>query len=146
MNLKNLISGLIGVIGAIITSLFGGWTGALTTLCIFMGFDYITGILVAAIWHNSDKSESGGLESRAGFKGLVRKGVILLIVLVSHRLDLLLSTQYIMDAVVIAFCCNELISLIENVGLMGVPIPEVIKDAIEVLKGKGDSNDSRTSN
>ncbi len=135
LTLKNIICTVIGIAGAAVTNMFGGWTAAMTTLLIFMGLDYITGLLVAAVWHNSSKSESGGLESRAGWKGLIRKGVTLLIVLVAYRLDLLIGTTYIKDAVIIAFCANELISLIENAGLMGIPIPEPITKAIEVLKG-----------
>lgn len=135
ITLKNITCTVIGIAGAAITSLYGGWTAAMTTLLILMGLDYITGLLVAAVWHNSSKSESGGLESRAGWKGLIRKGVTLAVVLVAHRLDLLIGTTYIKDAVIIAFCANELISLVENAGLMGLPIPEVITKAIEVLKG-----------
>ena len=137
MNIKNIICTATGLIGAFVTQLIGGWTGAMTTLIIFMGLDYLTGLIVAAVFHNSSKSESGRLESRVGWKGLIRKGVTLAIVLVAYRLDLLIGTTYIKDAVIIAFCANELISLIENAGLMGVPIPAVITKAIEVLKGKG---------
>lgn len=137
MNIKNVICTATGLIGAFVTQLIGGWTGAMTTLIIFMGLDYLTGLIVAAVFHNSSKSESGRLESRVGWKGLIRKGVTLAIVLVAYRLDLLIGTTYIKDAVIIAFCANELISLIENAGLMGVPIPEPITKAIEVLKRKG---------
>ncbi|MGN0182184.1 MAG: holin family protein [Candidatus Ornithomonoglobus sp.] len=133
--MKNVMCTLMGIIGAFVTQLFGGWTGAMTTLVIFMGLDYLTGLIAAGVFHNSSKSESGSLESRAGWKGLIRKGVTLAIVLVAYRLDLLIGTAYIKDAVIIAFCANELISLIENAGLMGIPIPEPIKEAIEVLKG-----------
>ncbi|MGN0183357.1 MAG: holin family protein [Candidatus Ornithomonoglobus sp.] len=137
--MKNIICTAAGIIGALITQLLGGWTGAMTTLVIFMGLDYLTGLIVAGVFHNSSKSESGSLESRAGWKGLIRKGVTLAIVLVAYRLDLLIGTAYIKDAVIIAFCANELISLIENAGLMGVPIPEPITKAIEVLKGNKES-------
>jgi toxin secretion/phage lysis holin len=92
---------------------------------------------VAGVFKNSSKSENGGLESRAGWKGLIRKGATLAVVLIAYRLDLLLGTRYIKDAVIIAFCVNEAISLTENVGLMGVPIPETIKKAIELLKKNG---------
>ena len=74
---------VMGVIGGGIASLFGGWDAALMTLLIFMGIDYLTGLLVAGVFSNSNKSENGSLESRAGWKGLCRKGVTLLIVLVA---------------------------------------------------------------
>ena len=94
------------------------------------------GIIVAGVFHRSGKSENGALESRAGFKGLCRKGMILLILLVACRLDLMLGTGYIKDCVCIAFVVNETLSIIENAGLMGVPIPQVLIKAIDVLKAK----------
>ena len=139
--MKEGICTIIGVIGGAIASLFGGWDAALITLVIFMGIDYITGLVVAGVFHNSRKTESGALESRAGFKGLCRKGVILLIVLVACRLDMLINSNFVRDAVVIAFCANEALSIIENAGLMGVPIPSVLVKAIEVLRRKGEEPD-----
>ena len=129
----------IGVVGGFIASLFGGWDAALITLVIFMGIDYITGLIVAGVFHNSGKSENGTLESLAGWKGLCRKGVTLLVVLVACRLDLVMGSNFIRDAVVIAFIANETISIIENAGLMGVPIPAMIVKAVEVLKKKAES-------
>ena len=106
-----------------------------------MGIDYLTGLIVAGIFHNSEKTPNGTLESRAGWKGLCRKGVTLLIVLVACRLDLMIGSNFIRDAVVIAFVANETISIIENAGLMGVPIPAVIVKAIEVLRKKAESEE-----
>ena len=96
----------VGVAGGVIVSLLGGWDTALMTLVIFMGVDYLTGLIVAGLFHTSQKTENGRLESRA---------------------------------VVIAFIANETISIIENAGLMGVPIPAAIIDAIEVLKKQAES-------
>lgn len=135
-NIKTAVLAAIGIIGGGIAALFGGWTSAMTTLIIFMVIDYITGIIVAGVFHRSGKSENGALESRAGFKGLCRKGMILLILLVACRLDLMLGTGYIKDCVCIAFVVNETLSIIENAGLMGVPIPQVLIKAIDVLKAK----------
>lgn len=133
----------IGVLGGFIASLFGGWDAALITLVIFMGIDYLTGLIVAGVFHTSEKTENGTLESRAGWKGLCRKGVTLLVVLVGCRLDLIMGSNFIRDAVVIAFIANETISIIENAGLMGVPIPAVIVKAIEVLKKKAESEETK---
>lgn len=135
-NIKTAVLAAIGTIGGGIAALFGGWTSAMTTLTIFMVIDYATGIIVAGVFHRSGKSKSGALESRAGFKGLCRKGMILLILLVACRLDLMLGTGYIKDCVCIAFVVNETLSIIENAGLMGVPIPQVLIKAIDVLKAK----------
>lgn len=134
MRLKILSA--VGVAGSFIASLFGGFDAALVTLLIFMEIDYATGLAVAGLFHASRKTPNGMLESRAGWKGLCRKGVTLLVVLVACRLDLVMGSSFIRDAVVIAFIANETISIIENAGLMGVPIPEVIVRAIEVLKQK----------
>lgn len=131
----------IGAVGGFIAALFGGWDAALITLIIFMGIDYLTGLIVAGIFHNSEKTKTGALESRAGWKGLCRKGVTLLIVLVAYRLDIIMGSSFIRDAVIIAFIANETISIIENAGLMGIPIPEVIIRAIEVLKNKSDKGE-----
>lgn len=131
----------IGVVGSAVASLFGGWDTAIITLLIFMGIDYLTGLLVAGVFHNSSKSETGALESRAGWKGLCRKGVTLLIVMIAARLDLMLGTTVIRDAVVIAFVANETISIVENAGLMGVPIPAAIIRAIDVLNAKANQEE-----
>lgn len=137
LEMKAGIFSAIGVIGAVVTSLFGGWDSALITLIVFMAVDYMTGLIVAGVFHASPKSQAGGLESRAGFKGLCRKGVILLMVLIATQLDAVVGTNFIRDAVVIAYIANETISIIENAGLMGVPIPNAIQQAIDLLNKKG---------
>ena len=136
--MKIKILSLIGCVGSVIASLFGGWDAALATLIIFMGIDYVTGLIVAGVFHTSEKTENGMLESRAGWKGLCRKGGTLLVVLVACRLDLIMGSNFIRDAVVSAFVANETISIIENAGLMGIPIPAVITRAVEVLKSKSE--------
>ena len=132
------VSATVGIIGAAITSLLGGWDYGMQLLVIAMAVDYISGVMVAGVWHKSTKTESGKLESRAGFKGLCRKGMILGLVLVAHYMDLAIGTQYIRDAIVIGFAVNEIFSILENLGLMGVQYPAVIKNALEVLRGKGE--------
>lgn len=139
--MKNAICGVLGMIGGAIASAFGGWSAGLTTLLIFMAIDYISGLVVAGVFHRSPKSEGGALESRAGWKGLVRKGMTLLIVLIGCRLDIMLGIMYIRDALIIAFIINELLSITENAGLMGVPIPDTLKDAIELLKQKNEGKE-----
>lgn len=145
VTVKNIICMALGVVGSIISNLFGGWNAALTTLVIFMGLDYITGIIVAGVFHKSTKSSSGGLKSNIGWQGICRKGITLAIVLISCRLDLLVGTTHIRDAVVIAFCTNELISIIENAGLMGIPMPKILIRAVDILKHRGDEDESYRS-
>ena len=138
--MKNTICAIAGTVGSVIASLFGGWSTALTTLLIFILIDYVTGLVVAGVFHKSPKTKTGALESRAGLKGLIRKCTMLLFVLVGHRLDIAIGSSYIRDAVCIAFILNELISIVENAGLMGLPIPAVISNAIDVLKEKNSKN------
>ena len=137
---KNGVCTMVGVIGSLIASQFGGWDAALSTLILFMAVDYITGLVVAGVFHASPKSKDGTLESRAGWKGLCRKGETLLIVLVACRLDAVMGSTFIRDATVIAFIANETLSIIENAGLMGVPIPKELTGAIEILKQKSEQD------
>lgn len=132
--MKDILCTGVGLLGSWIASLFGGWDAALGTLIVFMAVDYITGLIAAGVFHNSPKSTGGALESGAGWKGLCKKGVTLLVVLVACRLDLVIGSNFIRDAVVIAFIANETISIVENAGLMGVGIPEPILSAIDVLR------------
>lgn len=143
--LKTMICTGIGIVGSTVAAAFGGWDAAMITLVSMMVIDYLTGVLVAGVFHNSPKTENGTLESKAGWKGLCRKGMTLLIVLVAARLDIILGTGFIRDAVIIGYIANETISIIENAGLMGVPIPASIEKAIEVLQQKGE-NDGTSGN
>ena len=108
--MKNFIITSAGVIGSVIASIFGGWSEALTTLLIVMGIDYITGVVLALVFHKSPKTETGAYESKAGWKGLFRKAMILCIIVIAHRIDLIMvelglmvSSSYVMDGVCIAF-------------------------------------------
>lgn len=140
-NMKNavlgaLAAGLSGLAGAL-----GGWDGALKTMVVLMAADYVTGVLLAAVWKRSAKSASGTLDSRAGFLGLCRKGMMLLVVWIGARLDALVGGQYARTAACLFFIGNEGLSLLENVGLMGVPLPKFLKAALEALREKGDKGD-----
>lgn len=134
--MKNILCTAAGATGSFIVSVFGGWDTAIGTLILFMAVDFLSGLAVAGVFHKSVKTESGTLESKAGFKGLCRKCMTLLFVLVAHRLDLSLGTPYIRDTVIIGFMANELISIVENAGLMGLPLPQVLIRAIDILNKK----------
>lgn len=140
---KMTILTVLGAVGSFVANLFGGWGEDMITLLIFMGMDFLLGLLIAAFWQKSNKSRSGAVSSYSAWRGLVKKGVTLLIVLVAHRLDITLGTEYIRPAVIIAFCANELISIIENLGIMGVPLPTVLTGAIELLQNKTDTKGSK---
>lgn len=134
--MKHGICAVLGMVGSLIAGAFGGWNGAFVTLLIFMAADYLSGLAVALVFKKSPKTNSGGGSSRVGWKGLCRKGMTLLIVLVAYRLDLILGVNYIRDTVMIGFIANETISITENAGLMGVPLPKVIVRAIDILNDK----------
>jgi len=126
--------------GAVVASALGGWDLALQTLFCFMIIDYATGLILAGIFKKSKKN-SGALNSHIGFKGLVKKCVMLLMVIIGYMLDHMIGWDFIRYAVIIAFIANELISIIENASLMGIPIPHVLMQAIEILRKKGDEKD-----
>lgn len=129
---------VMGFCGAALSALFGGWDASLATLVLFMAVDYVSGLIVAGVFHKSKKTDTGTLQSRAGWKGLCKKGMTLLFVLVAHRLDLAVGTVYIREGVIIGFMVNELISLVENAGLMGLPLPQIVTKAIDMLTEKSD--------
>lgn len=139
--MKNTICTAIGTVGTVIAGWFGGWDASLATLLIFMAIDYVTGFIVAAVFNRSPKTENGKLESKAGFKGLSKKLMVLFFVLIGYRLDLAMGASYIRDGVCIAFMLNELISITENAELMGIPLPKVITKAISILKQKEDKEE-----
>ena len=119
--MKSIYRTILAVAGSFLAAQFGGWDAALETLVCFMAIDWITGgVLLPVVFKKSPKSENGKLESRAGWKGLCRKGMMLFFVLVAEKLDQLTQTNYLRDAVCIGFILNEAVSILENAGLMGV--------------------------
>ena len=133
--MKYKILTITALIGSAVAELFGGWDMALQTLVIFMAVDWITGgILLPGVFGKSPKSPNGAMESHAGWKGLCRKAMTLFYVLIAARLDALMHTDYLRDAVCIGFIANEALSIAENTGLMGLPMPSYIKKGIDILK------------
>ena len=142
--MKDEISTIAGLIGGFIATLLGGWDSALITLVIFMAIDFTTGLIAAALG-KSKHSWTGRLSSKAGWYGLAKKFCTLLIIVVAVRIDILIGTTYVRDATCIGFCVNELLSIVENTSLMGVPYPDAIKKAIDVLQKKaGKMNEDAT--
>ena len=138
---KSKLCTVIGLIGSFITSFMGGWDTGMVTLITCMAVDYVSGLIVAGVFHNSSKTETGGLESKAGWKGLCRKCMTLLFVMVSCRIDMLIGTNYIRDAVIIGFVANEVISIVENAGLMGIPLPAAVTKMIDILTKKAEQEE-----
>ena len=134
--MKQVLCTLLGMLGSAFCWAFGGWDAALTALVICMSVDYISGSLVALVFHNSNKSETGAYNSAYGLKGLCKKGLMLLFVIVAVQADNLMGGAYVRDAVCIGFCTNEILSIVENLGLAGVPMPQAVVKALDQLQTK----------
>ncbi len=138
MELKNSVLAGLAAVGSFLAGALGGWDTPLALLVALMAADYLTGVLVAAVWQRSDKSATGALDSKAGFRGLVKKGMILLLVWLGVLLDEAVGAGYVRMAVVLFFLGNEGLSLLENLGLMGIPFPAFLRRALEALREQGD--------
>ena len=140
--IKDTVLIVLAGLGSVVANMFGGWDASMQVLTFMMSADYISGLVVAGVFKRSPKTANGALESRAGFKGLVRKGGILLVVLVAVKLDELTGAAYLRTAVCLYFVANEGISVVENLGLMGVPMPKFLKSMLEVMRDKADGGEA----
>ena len=136
MTWNRILKGLAALGGAI-AGFFGGWSVTLNVLVAVMGIDYATGVLVAASGR-SDKTESGGLSSKAGFIGLAKKGFIMLIILLATLLDRVAGNNALVfqTAAACYYIANEGLSILENAARMGIPFPEALRTALEGMKQK----------
>lgn len=134
--MKQAFCTFMGMAGAAAAWAFGGWDAALTALVICISVDYISGSIVALVFHKSTKTETGSYNSAYGIKGLFKKGMMLLFVLAAVQIDRILGADYVRDAVCIGFCSNEVLSITENLGLAGIPMPSAVTSALEQLQKK----------
>lgn len=135
VNYKDAACAVLAAIGAWFAQLYGGWNGAMTTLLIAVVADFFTGIMCG--WLNkSPHTESGGVSSRVMREGMVQKVFIFVVLLLAARLDMVMNVTIWKDAACIYYIAEEALSIIENVGRLGVPIPEKLKNAIEALKSE----------
>ena len=132
--MKETICTLFGLLGSALCWAFGGWDAAMTALVICMSVDYISGSLVALVFQNSRKSETGAYNSAYGLKGLCKKCLMLLFVIVAVQADRLMGGDFVRDAVCIGFSTNEILSIVENLGLAGIPMPQAVVKALEQLQ------------
>ena len=139
--IKAMLCTAIGAVLGWIVNMIGGWSEDLTTLLVFMAVDFLLGLLVAGVWKKSNKSDTGALSSWSAWKGLCRKGASLLVILIAYRLDVTLGVNYIRTAVIIAFIVNEGISILENLGIMGVKYPETLKKALDIVTDKSNKTE-----
>ena len=148
MNLKNIVLVTISAIGGLIVEFLGGVDTILIALVMFMVVDYVTGLAVALIFHKSKKTEGGGASSKEGFKGIVKKICILLLVGLAHEVDIIVGADYIRSITIMFFVANEGLSVLENAGLMGVKYPSFLVKALETLRDRaeGEGNDKTKGN
>ena len=142
MTWDKIVKWLAGAVGAV-AGLLGEWNVLLTILAIMMALDYFTGLIVA--WRGrSPKTEGGGVSSRVGFDGLIRKAFIMVVVLVATLLDTAIgnAAHVFQTAAVMYYIANEGISILENTALMGVNYPKFIINALEAMRDKNDNMDT----
>lgn len=144
MKLKYIIELIISSLGTLIINIIGTPTDELMILLLLMIIDLITGTLVSAVWHKSSKTKSGKLSSRVMFKGIVKKILTLVIVVIAYQLDILLGINVIRYIVIITLIIEEILSIIETITLTGLKVPAIITKALDVLERsvKDDFSDS----
>ena len=134
MKVKQVIS--LGI-GALTTGLFkviGEPTQDLKILLLLMVIDLIVGFTVSAVWHKSSKTKSGKVSSKVMFKGIVKKILTLVLVVVAYQIDILLGYDVIRHIVIIAFIVQDIVSIIENIAITGIKAPDIITKALDVLE------------
>lgn len=138
--IKNTLLALVAGIGSIFAQWLGGWDAFLKTLVMFMLVDYITGIVAAFVFHKSGKTKNGAASSKECYKGIIKKMCMLALVGVSVGIDDLTGSNYIRSVTILFFLGNEGLSILENIGLMGLEYPQFVKTALEVIRERGDSD------
>lgn len=134
IKLKSIVSIVTGTIGSLLINLIGKPTDDIIILIVLMIIDLIVGFLISAIWQKSSKTDSGKLSSSVMFKGIVKKFLTLVIVVIAYQLDILLAMNVIRHIVIIAFIVEEILSITENIAITGIKIPTIITKALDVLE------------
>ncbi|PGU60335.1 phage holin family protein [Bacillus cereus] len=131
-----LIKSFIFTFGGFCGYFLGGWDTTLKVLVIMTVIDYLTGVLAAGV--------NGTLKSKIGFKGIAKKVMLFLLVAAATQVDVVMGTNNsVREATLFLFIGNELLSLLENAGAMGIKLPSVFMNAVEVLGGKQKQEDKK---
>ncbi|BFH15427.1 phage holin family protein [Paenibacillus melissococcoides] len=125
------LNSLSGLLGGIVAFLFGNWSPLLSLFIIAIAIDYISGIAASL-------REGKGLSSEVGFWGLTRKGLMLFIVILAHHMDTVFGTVWIREGAISFYLANELVSIVENYGRLGLPLPPKLRKFITSLKNNED--------
>ena len=134
MKVKQVISLVIGALTTGILKVIGEPTQDLKILLLLMVIDLIVGFTVSAVWHKSSKTKSGKVSSKVMFKGIVKKILTLVLVVVAYQIDILLGYNVIRHITIIAFIVQEIISILENIAITGIKSPDIITKALDVLE------------
>ena len=143
MQIKNSVLTALAAVGGFLADRLGGWDALLQVLVALMVADYLTGLVVAGVFKRSPHTESGALSSHAGFKGIVKKCAALLLIYIGVLLDRAIGEAFVRSALIIFFIGNEGLSLLENVGLMGVKYPQFLEKMLEALRERGDKGEDK---
>lgn len=129
--MENILKVSIGFVGAAVSYLWGEWSALLAALLLFVVLDYISGLAAGVV--------TGKLSSKVRYIGIAKKVFIFVMVAIGHTVDQLLGDDHLVrDTVIFFYIANELISILENAGRIGLPIPSVIQKAVDVLRAKGE--------
>ncbi|OAB39858.1 holin [Paenibacillus macquariensis subsp. defensor] len=130
-----VIQGASGLVGAVVAFTFGGWSQLLSIFLVVILIDYITGVLAAI----KDKT---GLNSKIGFWGITRKALMFIVILLAHQMDILIGQDLgvVKSGAIYFYMANELISITENYGRLGLPLPNKVTRIIKILKNKDTSD------
>ncbi|HDX9638970.1 TPA: holin family protein [Bacillus mobilis] len=124
-----LLKAFITTFGGFCGYFLGGWDAALKVLVTMAIIDYLTGVIAAGF--------NGELKSKVGFKGIAKKVVLFLLVAAAAQVDVIMGTNSaVREATIFLFIGNELLSLLENAGRMGITLPQALTNAVEILGGK----------
>lgn len=133
VNYKDAACAVFAGIGAWIAQIYGGWTQAMTALVVFVVADVATGML-CGLAKKSPNTDGGGLSSKVMREGAAKKVEIFFILLIAAWLDIAMHVTIWKDAACIYYIAEEGLSILENAGALGLPIPDKLKSAIEALK------------
>jgi toxin secretion/phage lysis holin len=129
---QTIVNASVGVGGSLVSYFFGGWSDLLSFFLLTIVIDYVTGL-------SASLKEGKGLSSHTGFWGLAKKALMLVVVVMAHRMDELMGLSVIETGAIYFYLANELISITENYGRLGLPLPDQVKKMIQILKNKGGS-------
>jgi toxin secretion/phage lysis holin len=136
-NVVRYLKHVVALAGGMLTAFLGGWDMVLRVLVLFVALDYLTGL--AAAWYEKQ------LNSEIGARGILKKVLLFIIVALAFQLDKAVGQEVFRSLAIWFYLANEALSIIENCGRAGVPIPTFLRTALEQLKKKGDTGEEVSS-